>query len=165
MGTMLGLMGSSRSAAAKPLPTGPKAAEIKRRNRERGFDSNTKQIIPPGMEQNQSGRNLTAVIPPCQPPPAALGPDDPRLWAGTLRSKLKHIRGTPNHLQSSGLQAWRPQRGQVKFEVLGSNPRVSSCIGGVRVEPRNVRARARSGGDGGRGVCANWACGISLRAI
>jgi hypothetical protein len=78
MGTMLALMESSRRAPAKPLPTGPRAAEIKRKSRERRFDSNTKQIIPPGMEQNKSERNLTAVIPPRKPPPAAPGPGDPR---------------------------------------------------------------------------------------
>lgn len=98
MGTMLGLMESSRRAAAKPLPTEPRAAEIKRTNRERSFDSNTKQIIPPGMEQNQSGRNLTAVIPPRQSPPAAQGPDDPRLWAREQLSELEQTRATPSHL-------------------------------------------------------------------
>ena len=56
MGTMPALMRSSRRAR-------PRASEIKRKRRKRRFDSNTKQIIPPGMEQNKSEWSLTAVIP------------------------------------------------------------------------------------------------------
>ena len=56
MGTMPALMGS----AASPRP---RASEIKRKRRKRRFDSNTKQIIPPGTEQNKSEWSLTAVIP------------------------------------------------------------------------------------------------------
>lgn len=64
---MPALMGSSRSARQSLfLPPGPRAAKIKRKRRERRFDFNTKQIIPPGMEQNKSEWSLMAVIPPCQ---------------------------------------------------------------------------------------------------
>lgn len=67
MGTMPALMGSSRSARQSLfLPPGPRAAKIKRKRRERRFDFNTKQIIPPGMEQNKSEWSLMAVIPPRQ---------------------------------------------------------------------------------------------------
>ncbi|KAI5135949.1 Persephin [Manis pentadactyla] len=50
------------------LPPRLTAAEIKRKRRERRFDSNTKQIILPGMEQNKSDRSLTAIIPSCRAP-------------------------------------------------------------------------------------------------
>lgn len=102
------------------------------------------------MEQNQSGRNLTAVIPPRQPLPAAQGPDDPRFWAGTLLSELEQTRATPSRLQISGLEAWAkaPQRGRVKLEMLGATPRVSGSIGAVRVD-----------------FPGNWGCDITLRTI
>ncbi|KFO32757.1 hypothetical protein H920_05926 [Fukomys damarensis] len=77
---------------AEPLPTGPRAAEIKRKSHERRFDSNTKQIIPP-MEQNKSERNLTAVIPSRKPPlapracdPTVLGRDGALGVRGAARS-------------------------------------------------------------------------------
>lgn len=94
MGTMPALMGSSRGARPSLfLPTGPRAAEIKRKRRERRFDSNTKQIIPPGMEQNKSEWSLMAVIPPCQataggpglPGSAGGKVGGPGLWANGAR--------------------------------------------------------------------------------
>lgn len=80
---MPALMGSSRGARPSLfLPTGPRAAEIKRKCRERRFDSNTKQIIPPGMEQNKSEWSLMAVIPPRQATAGGPRPADPATLGG-----------------------------------------------------------------------------------
>lgn len=106
MGTMLVLMGSSRRAPAEPLPTGPRAAEIKRTSHERRFDSNTKQIIPAGMEQNKSERNLSAVI-PARKPPLESGPATPRCRAGTVPGGLRAHEARRS--ESPGLLAVDPQ--------------------------------------------------------
>lgn len=80
---MPALMGSSRCARPSLfLPPGPREAEIKRKRRERRFDSNTKQIIPPGMEQNKSEWSPMAVIPPRQATAGGPRPADPATLGG-----------------------------------------------------------------------------------
>lgn len=125
----------ARPNGKQPPRPGRRASEIKRKRRERRFDSNTKQIIPPGMEQNKSEWSLTAVIPirkataggpgTCRPREASQGPSTwsarPLHYSGERRSltlggpnPLSHLntlllgwfRLKRNHPQASGPQTW-----------------------------------------------------------
>lgn len=67
----------ARPNGKQPPSPCPRAAEIKRKRRKRHFDFNTKQIIPPGIEQNKSEWSLMAVIPARKATASGPGPADP----------------------------------------------------------------------------------------
>ena len=141
MGTMPALMGSSRGAGPSLfLPPRPRAAGIKRKRRERRFDSNTKQIIPPGMEQNKSEWSLTAVIPPreataCGPRPAdpatlgrdrGLGGSSATRWGRcSPRPPCRQPAGGPNPLSQLGT----PLLGWLLDELKSAPRQWSSHLG------------------------------------